>query len=661
MNIGIDLGTYNSAAAVSLGRGKTIMVGSKYGESRYGKNYPSFVLFDYNGQKQIVGGYAEASISRNPELVVWGVKRLIGLSYEIAKQRGEIDRFQYHIKEGPGGSILIEVGGESYTPSHILEFILREIKEDAENPKINPNLDGKIEKAVISVPAYFDGTRVKPIKDAARSAGLGEIETIAEPTAAALVYGLKLETDARILTFDIGAGTLDVTIMLLLNEGGDLIAGELCTSGHEALGGIDMDDLLMSYIIDKYNLSDIKENPLSKGILKEEVEKAKIRLSSRESVPLDLPTHQSVDLTRNELEDVLKPLLEKCRGPLRIALEQANLEARQLDHVLFVGGPTFMPCVRKLVKSELEKLGAKSELLKEIDNWEQKGINPMECVAMGASLKSAGFIKPDVQNDPNGYGTIYGPVPGLPDYFKTIIPSNSSYPLPPQQISLVNSNSEALSVTIPLVKKLPYYENERIVYKYYFLGNYDCYIKPTGKPPEIDVAMELNSDKDLITTLTHRDTRESVRFEKLDHLSGKEIFLQEIREPQPIDTGSGEEDRGGGGDGGGKGDGGGGGVGGGGGGFIPRPRGWTQDQLTRTLHVARMLVDDIAESSQDIKVQNKKAELLELIQNANEPNDARFMLRRIQELLNALINAHVINQTDFYNHMEMLKEIERRK
>jgi len=266
----------------------------------------------------------------------------------------------------------------------------------------------------------------------------------------------------------------------------------------------------------------------------------------------------------------------------------------------------------------------------------------MECVATGASLKSGGFIKPDVQIDPNSYGTIFWPVPGLPDYFKTIIPANSSYPLPPQVTGIAHSDPGTLRIPVPLVKKLPYYENGKTIYKYYHLGDYDCYIKPTGEPPLVDIAMELNSDKDLITTLTHKQTRESVRFEKLDHLNGKEITLQEIKEPAAIPTSPASP-------------------------TSPTatppisPRKWSQEQLTKALHVARMLVDDIAEHSQDKKVQNKKTELLDLIQNIKDPNDTRFVLRRIQELLNALINSHDITQFDFQSNMEALKEIEKQK
>lgn len=637
MNIGIDLGTFNSAAAVTIGRGQTIMVESKRGESRYGKNFPSFVLFDHNGKKQAVGKQAKEELGRNPSLVIWGVKRLVGLSYQSARERGELKRFQYDIEEGPGGSILITVGEERYTPSHILKFILREIKEDAENPRANPMLGGKIEKAVISVPAYFDGTRTGPIKDAAKNAGFNEVETIAEPTAAAVVYGLELAREAKVLTFDMGAGTLDVTIMLLLYENGEIIPGELCTSGHEALGGIDMDDVLIKYIINKYKLQHMEEDPRSMSMLKVELEGAKIRLSSRPTVTVELPNGQSIKLSQKKLKRILKdPILEKCRGPIRVALKQAGLEANELDHVLFVGGPTYMPCVRATVKDELKRLGAKKYLLAELETWEQETlpVNPMECVAKGASLKAGGIVKPATRTDPNGYGTIIDQ-----DRFYSIIPVNSDYPIT-QSMGIVHHNPEALRIPISLVTKRTYDKGGDTVYKYFDLGDYDCYIRSTGESPLIDITMELTDDKALITTFTHRQTRESVRFERLDELKGTEIMLHE-KPKRAASVPDDERDQ------------------------TPRPntdkicrRDWTQEQFEKAMHVARMLVDDFTEHSQNRKVIKKKIKLLDLIKKADDPKrHAHLIMNRIQELLNALHNADEIKDTDFVNYREDLRRI----
>jgi molecular chaperone DnaK len=350
-SIGIDLGTYNSAAAVAIGRDKVIMIRSRYGRTVYGsgKNFPSFVLFDYNGKKQMVGILAKAN-RRDPRILIWGVKRLVGLSYDEAQRRGELDRFHYNIEKGPGGGILIRVGEERFTPSHILEFILNEIKEDAENDKINPEAGKNIENAVISVPAYFDATRTGLIKEAAENVGFKKVETIAEPTAAAIQYaahGLDIKEKSYILTFDIGAGTLDITVMLILSENGEIIPGEVCTSGNESLGGIDIDDLLAEYIMSKYNLN--FENDLDlKATFTEEVEKAKVNLSTLDNVPLSLPDQRNIFLSQKEIEYVLnskksspqdnESFLEKCRGPIRVALNSAGIDAGDLNHVLFVGG-----------------------------------------------------------------------------------------------------------------------------------------------------------------------------------------------------------------------------------------------------------------------------------------------------------------------------------
>jgi len=663
MNLGIDLGTYNSAAAVAFGQDKFVMVESRYGPTIYGKNFPSFVLFDRQGKKQMVGLLAARNLTEKPEFVIWGVKRLIGLSYETAKERGELKRFQYNIEKGQGGGILIRVGGEYYTPSHILEFILGEIKEDAENKNINPLIGEKIEKAVISIPAFFDATRTRPILDAARSAGFNDVKTIAEPTAAGMVFGQNYVENSQVLVFDIGAGTLDVTIMLLVNEDGNLIAGELQTSGNEALGGIDMDDMLTSHIIKEHNLAGIEKDLRSFSMLKEEIEKVKIRLSKREISTLDFPDGRSVDFTRKELENVLRPLLEKCRGPIQMAFEQAKIGVRQIDHVVLVGGPANMPCIRKTVKDELKKLGAKDSLLKELDDWEKRGVDPMECVAKGASLKASGISEPDVQIDPNDYGV------NINEIYYSIIPGNSSYPFPPNMQGIEYFTPEALRVTVPLVKKLPYNESGNTIYKYFYLGDYDFYIKSTGENPIIDVAMELNSDKDLITTFIHRQTNESMRFEKLDLLMGNEISLQEKNEisieknREEEKPGKDEEknndgkeklegdkkgtskeileqiekkkDK-----------------------NIPKRRDWSPQQFIKAVSLAKKTMKKLANKTDNINVESKKIELLELMNNKSDPNNTRFIFRRIQELLNILFNSHLLSESESQNIYNEMREIE---
>lgn len=397
--IGIDVGTYNSAAAHAAGRDRIVMVRSRYGTTGGGKNFPSFVLFYPSGAKCMVGRLARTQgLEGDPALLVWGVKRLVGLSYEEAWKGGELQRFHYRIEEGKDSGILIRVGSRRYTPSDMMEFIFREIKEDAEDPGINGHIGRPIRKAAVSVPAYFSEARKDLILEAARRAGFSEVMKIAEPQAAAESYGVEIDQEAKVLVFDIGAGTLDVAVVRIVRDArGELVTEESCTSGHEALGGIDMDSLFTNYIIDRYALSNVVRDIALMTALREEVEQAKIRLSLSETVSLDLPARETIDVSRREMEEVLKPLLDKCRAPIKSALKKARFAAKDLDHLLFVGGPTHMPCVRSLVRDELKALGAGKGLMAELEAMEERAVpvrqgrllDPMNCVAQGAALIAA--------------------------------------------------------------------------------------------------------------------------------------------------------------------------------------------------------------------------------------------------------------------------------
>lgn len=641
--IGIDLGTYNSAAAVAVGK-DTIMVESRYGRTLHGKNFPSFVLFDHNGEKQKVGQPAKAERGMNPKLVIWGVKRLIGLSFKDAESKGLFNKFEYDVEEGPGGNILIKVGEERYTPSHILEFILTDIKEDAENPRINKHIGGKIDRAVISVPAYFKAIRTGPIIEAAKRAGFTDVDTIAEPTAAAIKYGLKIDKESNILAFDIGAGTLDVSIMDTTIVRGELIPGELATSGHEELGGVDMDDLLSKYIINKYNLQ-IDNDPRSRSMLTDEVEKAKIRLSSRESTPLDLPDGRSVDLTRKELENVLKPLLDRCRKPIEVALQQAKLKAEQLDHALFVGGPTHMPCIRNVVKEELKRLGAKRELLNELDIIERSElkIDPQECVAQGAALKAGRIIEPVTKTIAEGYGTIFGSARGLP-YYAPIIKEGSNYPIS-GKLSIGCGNIGALEVPIHLVTKRPDGDKSN-QYRYEYLGDYVLSIKPTGECPLVDIFLQISDKKDLTAILTHTQTFQQVSFKSLDLMKGEDIGLQEgepnddeVREiiekmKRDIDENN------------------------------KHGYSWTRKQLENYIHVAQEALY-LVKNPNIHDVKNAMKKLDDAIKKAtgsnyrNPNDDCPNISNRIKELLNTLCQRDIrqITQEESRAYMSQLTEI----
>lgn len=647
--IGIDLGTYNSAASVALGRNRVVMIESKYGRTLYGKSFPSFVLFDRSGIRQKVGQRAREEMTINPELVVWGVKRLVGLSYQQALEMGELGRFQYAVEEGPGGTILIRVGEERYTPSHILEFILREIKEDAENPKVNPTLGVPVDGAVISIPAYFKAIRTGPIVEAARRAGFEEVDTIAEPTAAAIQYCLEIEREANLLAFDIGAGTLDVTVMLVVHENDELVPGELCTSGHEALGGIDMDDAVMSHVIEAHGLGDLRGDHALMAILKEEVEKAKIRLSRRSRTTIELPTGHSMELGREELEEVLAPLLDRCRGPIRVALRQSGLDASDLDHVLFIGGPTHMDCIRRVVREELEKLGARPEVLGSVEAMERDGlpVDPMECVARGASLKAGKIIEPIGKVIAEGYGTVYGPVEGCDDYYAPIIRENSNYPISDSTV-LCHPNPKVLEVPIPLVAKRPDVErstSEETVYRYEYLGNYTLSITPTGKVPTIDIILQVADDKRIFANLVNAQTHQKVRFEGLDLLKGEEIHLQEHTPPERWTRKDVERFRES---------------------VKHKKSRWTRTHLEHHIHVAQEALALVSEAEHP-KVSSAMGEVRAAVRRPVE-NEYRFpnddcpnISNRIKELLDTLRQPEVgqISEEEFRRYLDQLITIAR--
>jgi len=351
--IGIDLGTSNSAAAVLIG-GKPTMIPSAEGTSIVagGKAFPSYVAFTKDGQR-LVGEPARRQAATNPDGTITGIKRKMGQDYRV------------------------EVYGKSYTPQDISSYILRKIKDDAES-----YLGEKVEKAVITVPAYFNDNQRQATKDAGTIAGLDVVRIINEPTAAALAYGADKEGEATLMVFDFGGGTLDVTIM----EAGEGVFEVKATSGDTQLGGRDMDEILTNYVVEKFRQEsgvNLKGDRMAMQRLREAVEIAKIELSSVLQTTINLPyitadqtgpKHLEMTLTRAKLEELVKDVLERCRGPLRQAIGDAKLDKSGIDKIILVGGPTRMPVVRKFVS---DFMGKEAE----------GGVDPMECVAIGAAIQ----------------------------------------------------------------------------------------------------------------------------------------------------------------------------------------------------------------------------------------------------------------------------------
>ena len=361
--IGIDLGTSNSAAAVMEG-GRPVIIPSAEGAGvASGKAFPSYVAFTKDGQR-LVGEPARRQAAINPEGTIFAAKRKMGTDYKF------------------------KVFGKEYTPQQISAFILQKIKQDAE-----AYLGEKVEEAVITCPAYFDDNQRTATKDAGEIAGLKVLRIINEPTAACLAYGLnKAEKEQKIMVFDFGGGTLDVTIMEMAQGVFEVKA----TSGDTQLGGTDMDNALIEYIIGQFKREtgiDLRNDKMAMQRVREAAEKAKIELSSTLTTDINLPfitadstgpKHLTMSITRAKLEELVLPIIERCRHPMEQALSDAKLSPQDIDRIIMVGGPTRMPCVQKFVE---DYVGKKIE----------RGIDPMECVAMGAAIQAA-IIKGEMKD-----------------------------------------------------------------------------------------------------------------------------------------------------------------------------------------------------------------------------------------------------------------------
>ncbi|HSE99306.1 MAG TPA: molecular chaperone DnaK [Nitrososphaeraceae archaeon] len=362
--IGIDLGTSNSAAAAMIG-GKPTIIQAAEGTSVGGKAFPSVVAFTNTGDL-LVGEPARRQMISNPEGTVFAAKRKMGTDFKF------------------------NVRGKNYTPQQISSFILQKIKKDTE-----AFLGDTVDRAVITVPAYFNDNQRQATKDAGEIAGLKVERIINEPTAASLAYGLdKIQKDLKIMVFDLGGGTLDVTIM----EMGGGVFQVKSTSGDTQLGGTDMDNAIIEYILQEFKQQtglDIRNDNAAMMRIKEAAEKAKIELSNLVSTEINLPflaydpstgpKNLIINLTRAKLEELLRPIVEKCKSPMLQAIQDAKLTPADIDKIIMVGGPTRMPIVRQFVATITGK-------------EPERGVDPMEAVAMGAAIQGA-IITGDVSTD----------------------------------------------------------------------------------------------------------------------------------------------------------------------------------------------------------------------------------------------------------------------
>ncbi|MEE0307745.1 MAG: molecular chaperone DnaK [Adlercreutzia sp.] len=377
--LGIDLGTTNSAMAVMEGSEPEILVNAE-GD----RTTPSVEGFRKDGER-VVGKAAKNQAVTNPENTVSSVKRFIGRSYDETPE--EQKTVSYKVQKGKDGRAVIDIDGKDYTPEEISAMVLQKLKTDAEKQVGQP-----ITQAVITVPAYFNDAQRQATKDAGKIAGLEVLRIINEPTAAALAYGLdKVDHDEKILVFDLGGGTFDVSVLEL----GDGVFEVASTAGDNHLGGDDWDQRIIDWMADKFqaeNGIDLRKDPMALQRLKEAAEKAKMELSSTTQTNINLPfitadasgpKHLDYTLTRAEFERITKDLLDRCKKPVEQALKDAGLKMGEVDEVVLVGGSTRMPAVQELVKQLTGKAPNMS-------------VNPDEVVAMGAAVQG-GVLAGDVQ------------------------------------------------------------------------------------------------------------------------------------------------------------------------------------------------------------------------------------------------------------------------
>src|SRR5881392_3441153 len=378
--IGIDLGTTNSVVAVMEG-GEPVVITNAEG----GRTTPSVVAFAKDGNR-LVGQVAKRQAVTNPENTIYSIKRFMGRRFnEVSEEKKQVP---YKVQgSGTGGDVRIGAGGKEWSPPEISAMILQKLKQAAED-----YLGQKVEKAVITVPAYFNDAQRQATKDAGKIAGLEVMRIVNEPTAAALAYGLDKKKDETIAVFDFGGGTFDISIL----EVGEGVVEVKSTNGDTHLGGDNIDQRLIDWIIDEFRKDqgiDLSKDKMALQRLKEAAEKAKIELSSTAATDINLPfitadqsgpKHLNMALTRAKFEQLIGDIVQKTMGPLKQALTDAGVDPKTIDEVVLVGGSTRIPMVQKVVQDYFGK-------------EPHKGVNPDEVVAVGAAVQG-GVLGGDVKD-----------------------------------------------------------------------------------------------------------------------------------------------------------------------------------------------------------------------------------------------------------------------
>jgi molecular chaperone DnaK len=482
--VGIDLGTTNSVIAAMEG-GEPVVIANAEG----GRTTPSVVAFTKTGER-LVGTLARRQAAVNPENTISSIKRFMGRKLDEVST--EAKQVPYKVVAGKDGRVEIEVVGQRYTPEQISAMILQKLKTDAES-----YLGEKVTEAVITVPAYFNDAQRQATKDAGQIAGLNVLRIINEPTAAALAYGLDKKVNEKILVFDLGGGTFDVSIL----EVGEGVFEVKATNGDTHLGGDDYDRRAVDWLADEFKKDqgiDLRNDRQALQRLTEAAEKAKIELSQRMETEINLPfitadasgpKHLAITLSRSKFEQLTADLTERCRKPFEEALKDAGLTAKDLDEVILVGGSTRMPVIQELVKSLTGK-------------EPHRGVNPDEVVAIGAGIQG-GVLKGEVKDvllldvTPLSLGIMTeGEVNTKLIERNTTIPTSKS-----QVFSTASDNQNSVEVVV-LQGERPLARDNRILGTF----NLDGIAPAPRGMPQIEVAFDIDANGILNVSAKDRGT-----------------------------------------------------------------------------------------------------------------------------------------------------------